>query len=81
MSVNAFDVLKTMSERDLDIRLTPDENFISADMRGGYGEVKIGVPPQLIMDLAAGKSLTVRLLVWDIKQFAELEAELNGAEP
>lgn len=76
--VSNFDVLKQMSAQNKDIRLFP--SVLSARMNGDKSKVEIGVNTQTAFDAMADGKVGIALLVWDVKQFAAIRAELEAAQ-
>lgn len=76
---NNFDVLKKMSADNKEIMLA--KHVVSATTAKGGGHVTMGVPAELLHKIALldGKYQVV-LLVWNIEQFKEVQAELNLAK-
>lgn len=73
---NSFDVLKKMSQDNLDIRLFPD--MVDAKTVGATnGTVTMGVNRDTILDLLQNKNLNCVLLVWDKSQFDQVAEELG----
>lgn len=77
--VNAFEVLKVMSERNMDIQLAPTSNIIGVTkVKGGY-EVKIGVQNTTGLRLVSGEIFNGGLLLANSDQFKEIEKELTNS--
>ena len=78
--VSSFDVLKTMSQRNLDIRGFKLDNMKSARTgKNGFGSITLAINNDTVIDLLTGKSLTGMLLVADYDQYKEVEKELQEA--
>ena len=71
---NSFDVLREMSEKNMDIQLAPLTNIISADMRGSHGEIKIGVSADIILRMAKGDKFIGGLVLANKEQFDSLSS-------
>lgn len=79
--VNAFDVLKSMGERNMDIFLAPMINLIGIKkVKGGY-EVSMGVPDEIGLRMVLGETFSGGLILANHEQFLlvnnELEAEID----
>jgi hypothetical protein len=82
--VNAFDVLKEMGERNLDIRMSRcADNLVNIRKVRAGGEVTIGVDDttrQIMMEYALGsKKHNAVFLVFNNEQFNQVKAELEAA--
>ena len=79
--VSAFDILKEMSRRNLDIRGFPlMPNLKSANIGKINGIITMMVDPQTVKDILTEKPLIGMLLIADRKQYENIEAELTLAE-
>lgn len=76
MKPNSFDVLKTMSEENQDIRLAPLSNITRIDKVRAGTNVTIGVAGDVIAGLANG-DFVGGLYLADRKQFAETQERLS----
>ena len=77
--ISSFDVLKVMSERDMDIRLAPLENVNKlVKVRAGTN-VTIGVAGDVVGSIYAGKFVG-GLILADRDQFQRVKQELTGAD-
>lgn len=72
---NSFDVLKEMSEKNMDIMVAPMGNVISVDVKGHNGEIKIGVPADVAMRFAKGDRFAGGLILANADQFEELSKQ------
>jgi len=77
--VSAFDVLKEMSERDLDLNLAPMGNLIGVNkVKGGF-EVKIGVPDNIGFRLLNNEQFNGGLILANSEEFRTIEKELQDS--
>lgn len=75
---NAFDVLKTMSEKSKDIRSFPLGNITHAQTgKDGFGRVTIAADNATILSLLSN-TLVGMFIVADKAEFRATEAELAG---
>ena len=74
---NSFDVLKTMSEKNMDIRLAPLKNIVSAQYGKGGVLVTIGVDLETGRRIMAGEIFNGGLVMANAEQFAQTEKELS----
>ena len=77
--ISSFDVLKVMSERDMDIRLAPLENIAELKKVKAGTEVTIGVEGDLVGAIFNGKFVG-GLILADRDQFQRVKQELTGAD-
>jgi hypothetical protein len=81
MSVNNFDVLKEMGNRNLDIRGFPlFQNLERANFGKKNGHITITVNPETVKDIMLKKPLVGMLIVADKEQFDALKAELEAQQ-
>lgn len=84
--ISSFDVLKRMSEEDLDIRLATSENLrgMNAVHKGKDTDITIGVAGNVI-NAVLNNELHLCLLIWDKEQFratkAKIEKEKHQVNP
>lgn len=82
--INAFDVLKEMGERNMDIRMSRCvDNLVNVRKVKAGGHVTIGVDTA-VADILMGFALGVNkhnavFLVFDTDQFNQVKAELEAA--
>lgn len=74
--VNNFDVLKAMSEQNMDIRLCTTIVRMDYDAKVGT-KVVVGVPGNICFEVSEGK-LNALLLLFDKKQFDELKKAMEN---
>lgn len=81
MSVNNFDILKTMASRNLDIRMSPLDNISNMKVthKGQDTDVTIGVRGNVILQIMNGR-LIGGLLLYDKKQYFEIKTELEHTQ-
>ena len=77
MSKRLFQVLDEMNVMDGDgkssyVQVCGQSNVIAVDKKGNHGEVKIGVPPNIPIEVLQGKDLRFMLLIVDGKKYDEL---------
>ena len=75
--VNTFDVLKVMSQRNMDIRLSTLDNIIEVRKVKAGTYVLIGVYGDIVGAIAAGR-FCGGLLLADSEQFKAIKAELEA---
>jgi hypothetical protein len=81
--ISSFDVLKRMSEDDLDIRLAASDNLRSMNLvhKGKDTDITIGVAGNVIGAIATNE-LHICLLIWNKEQYratkAKIEKESKG---
>lgn len=75
---NSFDVLKIMSERDLDIKLS--NTMVRADLNKRGGHVTMGVTQEVIHDIMNNTPLILALIVANQDQFDAIRAELEAED-
>lgn len=78
MSVNNFDVLKTMAEREMKIKSFPLSNVTNARIGKEHGSVTIMVDNQTVSDFMAAKPMVFALIVADASEFDKVKAELSA---
>ena len=76
MSVNNFDVLKTMAEREMKIKSFPLSNVTNARIGKEHGNITIMVDNQTVSDFMAAKPMVFALIVADADEFESIKAEL-----
>ena len=76
MKPNNFDILKTMSERNLDIRLAPLGNILRAQLTKKGTQITIGFPGDVVAAVMDGKFVG-GLLLADRKQYNAVAKELE----
>ena len=76
MSVNNFDVLKTMAGRNLKIKSFPLSNVTNARIGKEHGSLTIMVDNQTVSDFMAAKPMVLALIVADADEFESIKAEL-----
>ena len=83
MKANSFDILKTMGERNLDIRgFSIADNLKRVQSGKQWGEVVIAVNNQTAQELMIGdKKLLGMLIVADREQFDQIKKELESEDP
>lgn len=82
--VNAFDVLKEMGERNMDIRMSRcADNLVNIRKVRAGGQVTIGVDDEvrrIMMEFALGrKTHNAVFLVFNNEQFNQIKAELEAS--
>lgn len=75
---NSFDVLREMSARNLNIKMSIE--FVAAQKTKLGGEITMGVDGETIYDLLGNKPLILALFVIDRNQFEALRAEMEEKE-
>lgn len=75
--VGLFDVLKAMSERNLDVRLSPLDNVTHLRKVGAGTNVTIAFAGDVVGPIAEGK-LVGGLLLADLSQFEDVRKELEA---
>jgi hypothetical protein len=81
--ISSFDVLKRMSEDDLDIRLAASDNLRRMNLvhKGKDTDITIGVAGNVIGAIATNE-LHICLLIWNKEQYratkAKIEKESKG---
>lgn len=73
-AVNNFDVLKIMSNRNMDIGLCT--TFLGGQTVKAGAEVKFGMPAEMFQKLVLDKKYRAVVLMWDTEQFSSVEQEL-----
>lgn len=82
MSVNNFDVLKLMGERNMDVRLAPLDNILNLKKVRAGTQVTIGVEGDVVAALGLEGKFVGGLILADKQQFDAIKAELaRPAEP
>jgi hypothetical protein len=74
--VSNFDVMKRMSEKNLDIRLAPVGNILSARKVRAGTQITIGFGDDVVAAIAAGR-VCGGLILADKAQFDETKRELE----
>jgi hypothetical protein len=77
MSKRMFEILDEMNVLDGSngtslVQVCGQQNIISVDKKGDYGEVKVGVPASIPLEVMVGKDIRFLLLVIDGKKYDEL---------
>jgi hypothetical protein len=80
--VSSFDVLKRMSEQNLDIRLATSKNLVNMQTthKGKDTNITIGVAGNVIGAIYHNE-LHLCLLIWNKEQFAQIKAEMEAENP
>lgn len=78
MSVNNFDVLKVMGERNLDIRLAPFANVTNLRKVRAGTQVTIGVEGDVVAAIGLQGRFVGGLILADKAQFEETKRELEA---
>ena len=78
MMKTMFQKFDEMNKLDIEngskfIQVCPPQNVISVDKKGNHGEIKIGVPPEVPVDILAGKDLRIVLLIVDGKKYDSIK--------
>ena len=69
---NNFDVLKRMSNDNMDIKIAPAENFKRAQTgKKSWGELTIAVDNETLTNLGMTENYTFCLLIYNVKDFAK----------
>lgn len=71
--MNNFDVLKTMSERNMKIKSFPLTNVTYVTTGKEHGRITIMVDNQTASDIMAGKPIVFSLIVADAEEFEILK--------
>ena len=76
--ISSFDVLKRMSEDDLDIRLAASDNLRSMNLvhKGKDTDITIGVAGNVIGAIATNE-LHICLLIWNKEQYRATKAKIE----
>ena len=77
MSINSFDVMKVMGEKNLDIRLAPLGNILRAQYTKRGTQVTIGVEGNVVAAIVNGDFVGGFILA-DKRQFEETKRELEA---
>lgn len=80
-TINNFDVLKIMGERNMDLRLAPLSNIINLKKVLAGTHVTIGVEGDVVSALGLESRFVGALILADKKQFDLVKAELSKLEP
>ena len=77
--VDPFDVLKEMTNKNMDIKAFPLSSNLTQVQTGkdGWGRVTIAVDNQTCAQIVVGGSLVMTLLIADGKQFEEVKKRLS----
>lgn len=80
--VSSFDILKRMSEDNLDIRLATSENIrnMNAVHKGKDTDITIGVSGNVIGAIL-NNELHVCLLIWNKEQYRATKAKIEQERP
>lgn len=78
MSINNFDVLKTMAERNLKIKSFPLSNVTNARIGKEHGTITIMVDNQTVSNFMAGLPMVFALITADADEFENIKAELSA---
>lgn len=73
---NNFDILKTMGERNLDIRLAPLTNILNVRKVKAGTQITIGVDGDVVGAIGAD-AFVGGLILANRKQFTEIKAEME----
>jgi len=71
--MNKFHILGKMADENMDIQLAPLGNIISARKVSDHGEITIGVPTEVVIDMLKGKQWVGGPILADKKQFEKIE--------
>ncbi len=74
MKINNFDVIKRMSEENMDIRIAQDVLDMKAGKQGT--RVTVGVPGNVIAEIFSGDTRAF-LMMYNVKQFNELKSKME----
>lgn len=78
--ISSFNILKRMSEKNLDIRLVTSENLVNMKLvhKGKDTTITVGVAGNLINQIF-NNELHFCLLIWNKEQYQETKRELSEA--
>ena len=79
IKINNFDVLKTMAERNDNIKSFPVGNVTYAATGKSYGYLYIMVDNETATKIMVGDPIIFSLIVADADEFYKTKAELEGA--
>lgn len=57
------------------VQVLPPSNVIAVDKKGNHGEIKIGCPPNLPIEIMQGKDLRIVCLIVDGSKYDEMKGE------
>lgn len=77
MSVNNFDVLKRMAEKNKSIQLCTTITDMDYSAKRGGTKVSVGVPGNVCFDIESGKTNAL-LLLFNMQEFKELRAAMEA---
>lgn len=80
MSVNNFDVLKAMGERNMDVQLAPLSQVTNLKKVRAGTQVTIGVGGDVVAAIGIENKFVGGLILADKTQFATVRAELEAAQ-
>ena len=81
MKKRMFQILDEMNVLDGEkghepfVQVLPPSNVIAVDKKGNHGEIKIGCPPHLPIEIMQGKDLRIVCLIVDGKKYDELKGK------
>ncbi len=55
------------------LQVCPPQNVISVDKKGNHGEIKVGVPADVPVDILTGKDLRILLLIVDGEKYDSIK--------
>jgi len=74
--VGTFDVLKAMSNRGMDVRLSTLDNITDLELRKGNSFIRIGCSGDVVTGISKGKFIG-GFLIADKDQWNQIKAELE----
>ena len=80
MSINNFDVLKVMDERNLDVRLAPLDNIINLKKVRAGTQITIGVEGDVVSALGLEGKFVGGFILADKSQFDAIKSEIQKVD-
>lgn len=75
--IGTFDILKAMTDRNMDVRLSTLDNITDLELKKGNSFIRIGMSGDVVTSIAKGKFVG-GLLIVDKDQWDQIKKELEG---
>lgn len=74
--IGTFDILKAMTDRNMDVRLSTLDNITHLELKKGNTFIRIGMSGDVLQGLAKGKFVG-GFLIADAEQWKQIKEELD----
>lgn len=76
--INNFDVLKTMCDRNMNIRAFPASNITYVKTGKQFGSITMNVDNETATKIMNGTPIIFSLIIADVTEFDKVKKELGG---